>query len=1338
MAACLILVLVAFLLAGGNVRAEDPDFSNDIANAQDLTVGTAIAGNINPGTDVDYFKIDLSTRSGDVDLWVYAFSNFDSMGTLWDSNASEIAFSNDNPFTTSGVDFLIAESLAPGIYYVSIGSVGDSMTGEYTLHVAIPGTVSMDTNASGTISQTGELDVYKFDLSANADPTDVWIYTTGGTDTYGRLLDVDGNEITYNDDSIFSTVPLDFTIAQTLSPATYYILVGNSAGATGSYTLNMDARTDVGGKIRDVKDAAALILDTPIDGIIGPGDQDAYRLDLFSTTDVVLYTSTDADPIVVDTLGALFDEVGGSIEQVDDSEFIDTPFDFFMAQTLDPGTYYIAVVAARGAGPYRLHVNELPDVTTQFLTLNPDGTAATVSILGTDDDTDSYTFTPTGTKDVFVYTFGPTDTQGSMGNVENDDGGLSYGHRNFFVADNVSGNQTVTVNGFEGDTGVYRMVVETADDHGATTATAQELTNSPVFGVIHSATDTDLFKLDLTSETESKYLLLYTTGNTDTVGTLLTHDGADFLTVTTDDDSGVGLNFLIGRELVPGEYYLRVESFSSPGGTARTGPYALFSETAFSLELDGTDPAEGGISHHHDQDWFRIDLSGKTENTDVWISSLGGVDSFGRLYDSDLNEIATNDDSDLFGRSSSFNIREYLDPGIYYVNVSSFDTDTGPYNLSAETAFDPGTLELGETRPGTIGSAEERDHILLDLGGKSNVILFVKGITAAGPKLTVSGQSDLNEYTYPGNEFVVRDNFSGSPTITVTADEPGTYTIQALDDGSYTDFVANCLAEANALDPTVGDDLYACQWHLENRREDAEEEDIDVEAVWEDTTLADGSTVRDGIRGQGIKVAVVDDGMDINHPDLSPNVNRRLNHDYGTDGVNQASEHHGTAVAGVIAARDNSFGVRGVAPRATIFSYNFLTSPSDLSAYDSMTRNINVTAVSNNSWGPADGPGPGFAPIGWEKAVEKGVSEGYSGRGVFYAFAAGNGALRGDDANLDEYANFYAVTGVCAVNDAGRRSDFSEAGASLWVCGPSSNLRRGHRGIATTENSNRYRYTFGGTSSAAPMVAGVAALVRQANPGLTWRDVKLILAATARKNHDTSDDWESGAVKYGESTGTYNWNREYGFGVVNAKAAVDAAKTWTRLPSLENLGQAASKTLNLTIPDGSATGVTSSLSIVSDIEFIEFVEVRAKFSHPSFRDLEIELRSPASGTSVKLLSHYASDEPIPLNGIIRFGASRFLGEHPDGTWTLTLRDKLGNRLSGSLDSWTIKTYGHKPGPPAPIIDIVPEEEAGPVETYDRDNDGVISRAEVIEAVEDYFDGEISRAELLEVIAAYLG
>lgn len=1300
---CLVLLLLAFVLSGSDTaEAEDPDYGNDIANAQDATVGTPLEGNIDPGTDLDYFKIDLSGQTSDVDLWVYAVSDFDSVGTLWDSSSAEVATSDDSALSTSGIDFLIAEKLAPGIYYVSVGSAGDAITGAYTLHTTIAGAVSIDTDASGDISQAGELDFFKLDLSNNAEPEDVWVYTTGGTDTYGQLLDADGNRVAQNDDSIFSTEDGDFTIAHTLNPAVYYVLVGNAAGSTGAYTLKADAGTDAGARIREVKDEPALTLGTPVQGIIGPGlDQDTYRLVLNSKTYVIFYTETDG----LDTIGALFDGVGGSIEQSDDSDLAEGETDFFIGQTLEPDTYYISVVGfGLSVGPYRLHVAAVTDpLSATAITLDSStGNGSALGFLNEKDDTDEFTFTPSETTDVFVYTAGPTDTAGSMGSVSNDDGGFSVGHKNFLLADNVSGSRTVTVRGSEGDTGPYRVFVETAADQGATTAEASTLVDftsssqvvvSPSFGVIHSGADADWFKLDLSHLPFSVQVLLYTTGGTDTKGTLLDSSGIPLSPAVSDDDSGVGLNFLIGQELAPAVYYLKVEGYDS----TEVGPYALFAEFPLSIlqvaepyQSNPPAPLVRSIGSPHAQDWFTIDLSARNEDTDVYISSDGVIDSFGRLYDSNLKQIAMNDDSDLLGRSLSFNFRETLAPGVYYLNVSSFGRETGSYWVSAKAASDPVILSLGETRPGTLSSEGELDHMALDLGGRSNVILFVKGITARNPRLDVSGQRDLNERTYPGNEFLVRDNFTGTPTVTVSAESEGTYTIQALYDANYTGFVHFCTANTSRLAPWVGDDLYACQWHLEDQATGREEhdapddQDINVEAVWVDTTLANGIIERGGIKGQGINVAVVDDGLAITHPDLISNVDRSLNWDYGAqgndhDGVDRPGEHHGTAVAGVIAARDNSFGVRGVAPRATIYSHNFLVEQSDFSEYDSMIRNMGVTAVSNNSWGPIDGAGLGFASRPWEKAVERGITSGYGGRGVFYAFAAGNGGEVGDDANLDEYANFYAVTGVCAVNGQGRRSTYSEAGASLWVCAPSSDFDRGHRSIVTTENSNRYRYTFGGTSAATPQVAGVAALMRQANPQLTWRDVKLALAATARKVDPEDGGWETGGVKYGSTSEQYNWNRQYGFGVLDAKAAVDAAKAWVNLPPLRSYQKEWTGS-GTAIPDAPATGSASSITMFAsdtEIEFIEFVEVRAEFTHPSFRDLEIELTSPATGNSVMLVSHFDADDPIPLNGEVRFGASRFLGGDPTGAWTLTVTDKLDNDLSGSLDSWTVKIYGHK-------------------------------------------------------------
>ena len=546
---------------------------------------------------------------------------------------------------------------------------------------------------------------------------------------------------------------------------------------------------------------------------------------------------------------------------------------------------------------------------------------------------------------------------------------------------------------------------------------------------------------------------------------------------------------------------------------------------------------------------------------------------------------------------------------------------------------------------------------------------------------------DVNDLTqYAPYDFWIRDTFGpGTYFVKVSAwsRSPAPYTIIVLNDPGHTAFVAGCTAEtAELTDPPVGDDLYACQWHLKNLEDSGK--DINVEPVWEE-----------GITGEGVNIAVVDDGMDHRHEDLAPNIHAPLNHDYtGSGDIHQSREQHGTWVAGTIAARDNDVGVRGVAPRATIYGYNFLVGQyilgqSDFVLSDSMTRNRVVTAVSNNSWGPGVNHGWGAVPTYWELAVEQGVKEGYGGKGVFYAFAAGNSALDGADVNLNEFANFYAVTGVCAVNDRDRRSAYSDWGAPLWVCAPSSG-RGSYRRITTTENSNRYSDFFGGTSAASPIVAGVAALMRDANPDLTWRDLKLILAASARKNDPGSPGWEDGALQYGSTGERYHFNPEYGFGVVDAKAAVDLAKGWTIVPPLETV-EAASGDLSAGIPDlplsGPGTAATRTLSVDTGIEFIEFVEVQASFAHPSLRDLEIELVSP-SGEMSKLLRYYDSDDLIPLNSEVRLGASKHLGENPNGLWTLRVADKIGNDLSGILESWTIKVYGHRLTPAAPTVDLV--------------------------------------------------
>ena len=523
------------------------------------------------------------------------------------------------------------------------------------------------------------------------------------------------------------------------------------------------------------------------------------------------------------------------------------------------------------------------------------------------------------------------------------------------------------------------------------------------------------------------------------------------------------------------------------------------------------------------------------------------------------------------------------------------------------------------------------------------------------------------------------------------APRPVPYTIHSVQNTALADFSEDCEARTQALNnPRISDPLYACQWHLNG----ADYANINVGPAW-----------RSGVLGEGVNIALVDRGMDYKHEDLRANVDIALNHDYNDEGdIYNRLGHHGTHVAGIIAARDNSVGIRGVAPRATLYGYNLLDGSGTLAEeLDAMTRNADVTAVSNNSWGNREGVWAKRAGTMWERAIDAGITTGYGGKGTFYVFSGGNGHLLGDDSNLDEYANYYGVTAACSVQGWGARAPYSEMGANLWVCAPSNqrpgSFELGGRfGIVTTENSDNYVKDFGGTSAATPVISGVAALMRSANPDLTWRDLKLILAATAQKNDSSNTGWENAGRRYRSesSTDRYHFNHEFGFGLVDAGAAVEMAEQWVNVPSMES-GGAGSGQVDLFILDaptaGEPTTVSNSITLEKGIGFVEFVEVNITLRHRSFRDLEIELVSPAGSVSRLSVPHdtYTDLIPyidfVPLNGSFRFGSARHLGEDPNGDWTLRVTDRI-HVGEGALESWAIRIYGHKPKPDSPEVDSV--------------------------------------------------
>ena len=827
----------------------------------------------------------------------------------------------------------------------------------------------------------------------------------------------------------------------------------------------------------------------------------------------------------------------------------------------------------------------------------------------------------------------------------------------------------------------------TPADHGDTRAAATSVTaGARVWGTIDPADDEDYFSFSV-SRTADYWI--YTLGDLDTVGELLDSDGMSI----ESSDRGAVLpnpeNFFMWSKLQSGTYYIKVTGYG-----ATDEPYILrvreFTDTtsrsnAATLNLDGS--ASGTIDPENDQDYFKLELSQATE---VAIRASGFPDTVGELQRSNGTVIASNDDGFLPGGWTNFLIRENLNAGVYYVKVSSFAySSDGPYTVFATAITEPGSaiadaqpLTLGGAAGGIINPAGDEDYFSLTFDEPTYVIIGgTSGVTNISGALT-----NENDLAAPVDSVHFNDTFyfqgkldAGTYHLKVTgkdATDTGRYTVRAVVEGSYIYFVNRCSSIPRSAG--ISDPLYGCQWHLKNNDQfrNGGGHDIRVEEVWPTYT------------GSGINVAVVDDGMHYQHEDLKGNVLTFFNHNYAPDltDIYHPFEDHGTAVAGLIAAKDNSLGMRGVAPGARIYGYNSLVEDTDANEADAMSRNAATTAISNNSWGPGDSGHPEPATELWEAAVKYGVTTGYGGKGVFYAWAAGNGGAD-DYSNLDEYSNFYAVTAVCAVGHDDVRSSYSEAGANLWVCGPSSSGRVGQPRIATTDNGHRYRGSFGGTSAATPIVSGVVALIREANSALTWRDVKLILAASARKNDPDNTGWLEGAFKYGSTTDRYNFNHEYGFGMVDAKAAVDLAPGWTNVGGFREI-TSESSVINLPIPDlsssGTPTTVTTSLTIDPFVEFVEFVEVNAHFSHPAFRDLTVELVSPSGAVSTLSTSALRFGS---LTTEFRFGSARHLGEDAAGEWTLRIKD-LQRNDRGALKSWGLTIYGHGFVPGEPEIDIV--------------------------------------------------
>ncbi|MEM9197431.1 MAG: S8 family serine peptidase [Pseudomonadota bacterium] len=517
---------------------------------------------------------------------------------------------------------------------------------------------------------------------------------------------------------------------------------------------------------------------------------------------------------------------------------------------------------------------------------------------------------------------------------------------------------------------------------------------------------------------------------------------------------------------------------------------------------------------------------------------------------------------------------------------------------------------------------------------------------------------------------------------------------QSMTDSDRTPVTTSDVFEI-ALDFVPSDTLYGEQWHLNNTGQSGGTPgiDINVEEVWDDYS------------GAGVTVGIWDDGVEYTHADLNDNYDTSLHITVGGllhDPFPQSTQSaHGTAVAGLIASENDGVGTVGVAFGASIAGVDMFFDPS--LNFNASFGELETFDVTNHSWGFTTPYAANILDVaGWGSFFDgwlESVGTGRGGLGTINVKSAGNDRTISRDTNDSNLTSLPQVIAVAAVSHDDNVSFYSTPGASVLIAAPSNGAagagmwttdRVGSNGYSNGFNEPgngdaAYTSTFGGTSSAAPVTAGVIALMLEANPNLGWRDVQEILAYSAVHVGSDIGVGPSGNEIYTWTyNGATNWNggglhfsNDYGFGMVDAHAAVRLAETWTEQKTSANWVTIVADTASPAAPiaDGTAVPTSITFTVTDDVD-LEHVGLRLDISGDIKADYEVLLISPDGTISTLARPNTSTAADASTDGWF-YVSNQFWGEESTGDWTVEIRDFFTGG-PGTLDYAQLEFYGGTP------------------------------------------------------------